>query len=90
MLLKHVIEKSLIKVETFGRFYIKLLSTVWGECQTPNSEKNNGKYLAVNDMITHEKVKNKIEDILGSELCEQLNLVKKSKGSYEWKSVYWS
>jgi hypothetical protein len=74
---KPIIEKSEVRIETFGGFLIEPLGVVWVDCQAHGNMQIKGKFLVVNDMVTHGKSKKKIEAILGSELCEKLNLVKR-------------
>lgn len=74
---KPAIEKCEIKIETFGGFLIEPLGIIWVECQAQDKIKIKGKFLVVNDLVNHENCKKKIEAILGSELCEKLNLVKR-------------
>jgi len=71
------IEKSEVRIETFGGFVIKPLGIIWADCRAHGEMQIKGKFLVVNDTIKHGQSKKKIEAILGSELCEKLNLVKR-------------
>ncbi|XP_050440056.1 uncharacterized protein LOC126845447 [Adelges cooleyi] len=74
---KPIINKCNIKIETFGGFLIKPLGTVWVECQIKNGKTVKGNFIVVNDIIIHDEREKKIETILGSEMCEKLELVKR-------------
>lgn len=74
---KPTIEKCEVSIETFGGYLIKPLGTIWVEFQAQSEMKIKGKSLVVNDTVKHGQCIKKIEAIIGSELCEKLNLVKR-------------
>jgi len=54
---KPTVEKSEIRIETFGGFLIKPLGIIWVECQAQGEMKIKGKFLVVKTRLLKDNVK---------------------------------
>lgn len=53
---KPIIEKCGVRIETFGGFILKPLGIIWVECQAQEEMKIKGKFLVVDDTVTHQEI----------------------------------